>query len=205
MQKRLGIYGGTFDPIHMGHLIVAEMTRQECSLDKVLFIPAGIPPHKKGKGISPGSQRSDMVKLAIENNPHFEFCDIELKREGTSFTIDTLRALRQLYQEEYEFWMIIGGDSLLELGTWKDVDELVKMCNFAVYMRSDAQSTRYEACITKLLDKTTMNVVLVQAPMIEISSTDIRQRVAQGKSIRYMVPDAVWEYIIDKGLFTNSQ
>ena len=204
MYKGLGIYGGTFDPIHMGHLMVAEMARQDCDLEKVLFIPAGNPPHKSDKYISESVHRFEMTKLAVETNPYFEVSDIELKRQGKSYTIDTLRALRELYPKEYKFWVIIGGDSLLEIETWKNANEIMKMCNFAVYMRHNSSLDRCKAQAVAIHRKAKTNVLFVQAPMIEISSTDIRSRVAQRKSIRYMVPDTIGEYIIDKGLFARS-
>lgn len=204
MRKKLGIFGGTFDPIHIGHLIVAEMARQDCGLEKVLFIPAGRPPHKENRDIIAPSYRLEMVKLAVDINPHFGVSNIELKRKGKSYTIDTLKALREYYSEEYEFWIIIGGDSLLEIDTWRCAKEIMRMCNFAVYMRPNAPIDRCKAQAEAMARYAKTNVLFVQAPMIEISSTDIRDRVNKGKSIRYMVPDTIGEYIIEKGLYNHS-
>jgi len=201
--KRLGIYGGTFDPIHTGHLILAEMTRQECGLDKVVFIPAANPPHKRDRYISSPMQRLEMTRLAIEDNPHFELSDMEIKRKGISYTVDTLKALRDIYPEECEFWMIIGSDSLLELNTWKDIEKITQMCNFAVYMRPDSPVDRCKAQAQAIGEGANGNITFVQAPMIEISSTDIREKVAKGKSIRYMVTDRVRQYIMDRGLYNG--
>lgn len=203
MCKRLGIYGGTFDPIHMGHLIVAEMARQDCSLDNVLFIPAESPPHKNDKYISDSSFRFEMTQLAVEDNPHFMVSDIELNRKGVSYTIDTLKALRKIYSNDYELWMIIGGDSLLQINTWKDSSEIMRMCNFAVYMRPDSPLEECKAQAEAMHRQGNTNIVLVEGPMIEISSSDIRHRVNLGKSIRYMVPSRVGDYIRDKGLFAE--
>ena len=185
MIKRLGIFGGTFDPIHMGHLLVAEMARQECDLDKVLFIPAANPPHKSDKHVSPPNYR------------------LELRRQGKSYTIDTLKDLRKIYSEECEFWMIVGGDSFRELDTWRNAKELIKLCNFAVYMRPHVSIDTCKIQAEKIHGQANSRVLFVEAPMIDISSTDIRDRVAQGKSIRYMVPDAVRKYIIEKRLFKS--
>lgn len=203
MIKRLGIFGGTFDPIHMGHLLVAEMARQECDLDKVLFIPAANPPHKSDKHVSPPNYRFEMTELAIKSNPYFQISDIELKRQGKSYTIDTLKDLRKIYSEECEFWMIVGGDSFRELDTWRNAKELIKLCNFAVYMRPHVSIDTCKIQAKKIHGQANSRVLFVEAPMIDISSTDIRDRVAQGKSIRYMVPDAVRKYIIEKRLFKS--
>lgn len=203
MIKRLGIFGGTFDPIHMGHLLVAEMARQECDLDKVLFIPAANPPHKSDKHVSPPNYRFEMTELAIKSNPYFQISDIELKRQGKSYTIDTLKYLRKIYSEECEFWMIVGGDSFRELDTWRNAKELIKLCNFAVYMRPHVSIDTCKIQAEKIHGQANSRVLFVEAPMIDISSTDIRDRVAQGKSIRYMVPDAVRKYIIEKRLFKS--
>ena len=109
MVRRLGVFGGTFDPIHIGHLIVAEMARQECSLDKVLFIPAKIPPHKNDNHISPANYRFEMTRLAILENPYFDVSDLELKREGISYTVDSIKALSQGHSDENKIWLIVGG------------------------------------------------------------------------------------------------
>jgi nicotinate-nucleotide adenylyltransferase len=203
LVKKLGIFGGTFNPIHMGHLIVAEMARQECDLEKVLFIPAASPPHKSDKSVSCPNHRFRMTELAIESNPYFKASDIELKREGKSYTIDTLKNLREIYPKEYEFWMIIGGDSLIEFDNWRNAKGIMELCNFAVYMRPYISIDKCMAQADKIRGQANSRVIFVQAPMIDISSTDIRRRVVQGKSIRYMVPDPVREYILEKRLFIN--
>lgn len=204
MVKRLGIYGGTFDPVHIGHLMVAEMSRQECGLARVLFIPANHPPHKRNKSISPNNYRLEMIKLAIKSNPYFEVNDMEFKRQGVSYTVDTLRDLRRIYSKQWELWMIIGGDTLLELDTWKDAGEIIKMCNFAIYMRPNFSADRCKAKAESIHRQWDTKIEFIQAPMIEISSTDIRSRVAQGKSIRYMVPYSVEEYIMNKELYLEN-
>lgn len=202
MCKRLGIYGGSFDPVHIGHLVMAELVRQECKLNKVLFIPAGNPPHKTNRQLAPALERYDMVQLAIEGNPYFEVSSIEIEREGKSFTIDTLKELREIYSSSWEFWLIIGMDSLLEIKTWRKVDEIVKICNLAVYARPgyslDANRKEIETLRRELGD---IEIAFVPGPLIGISSTEIRQRIRANKSIRYLVPEAVQAYIQEHSLY----
>lgn len=202
MIGRLGVYGGTFDPIHMGHLIVAEMARQECCLDKVLFIPAKIPPHKNDNHISPADYRFEMTGLAIRENPYFDISDLELKRQGISYTVDSIIALSQEQSDESKIWLIVGGDSFLEIDRWKDAETIMTMCNFAVYLRPNFPTETLMIKAERVRKRFDSNVQFVEAPMIGISSTDIRNRVSRGKSIRYMVPDAVEKYIREKGLYT---
>lgn len=204
MLKRLGVYGGTFDPIHMGHLIVAEMARYECGLHKVLFIPAKIPPHKDDAYITPPDYRFEMVSLAIESNPAFEISDMELKRKGISYTIDTLKILKEQYSNKNEIWMIIGADSFMEIEGWKDFGEITKICNFAVYSRPNFTMDVLRAKAETMIKVSNVNIRFIKAPMIDISSTEIRTRLNQGKSIRYMVPDSVEKYIMDKELFVRT-
>lgn len=202
MQKRIAVFGGTFDPIHIGHLIVAEMARQEYTFDKVIFMPTASSPHKKDRYISPQEHRFNMVSLALEDNPYFEVSDMELKRQGTSYTVDTLKALHTIYDSQWEIWMIIGGDMLLDIDTWKNVDDIIKMSNFAVYMRPDSSESECRAKAKMLQKQANTAIKFVHGPKIEISSTFIRQKMGQGDSIRYMVPARVEEYIKNKGLFT---
>lgn len=203
MVRRLGVFGGTFDPIHIGHLIVAEMARQECSLDKVLFIPAKIPPHKNDNHISPANYRFEMTRLAILENPYFDVSDLELKREGISYTVDSIKALSQGHSDENKIWLIVGGDSFLEIDSWKDAGTIMTLCNLAVYFRPNFPTDTLMIKAEKVRERFNNIVQFVEAPMIDISSTDIRNRVSRGKSIRYMVPDRVEEYIMEKGLYVK--
>lgn len=201
MCKRIGIYGGSFDPIHIGHLIIAEMARQECHLDKVLFIPAGNPPHKTDRQLAPSSKRYDMVQLAIEGNPYFEISSIEIERQGKSFTIDTLKELREIYSSGWEFWLIIGMDSLLEIRTWRNANDITKLCKLAVYPRPGYSLDEHSQEVELLCRELGIEMAFVQGPSVEISSTEVRKRIRTGKSIRYLVPDSVESYIQEHSLY----
>jgi len=196
---RLGIAGGTFDPIHIGHLIIAEVARQECHLDKVLFIPTGIPPHKTSYAVTPAVHRYEMVRIAIMDNPYFEISDIEVKREGFTYTVDTLRELRGIYPGNAEFFFIIGSDTLPEIKGWREASQVVKYCHFVVYSRPGYDVVEREARL--LRESMGASIYTVQGPLLDISSTDIRDRIKQGKSIRYLVPPAVEEYIYKNRLY----
>lgn len=176
-------------------MMVAEAARQDCSLEKVLFIPAGSHPFKDDKYIADSIYRFEMTRLAIESNPYFDISDIEVERQGISYTVDTLKMLRQIYASDYELWMIIGGDAFLEIETWKDSYEIMTMCNLAVYMRFGYPEDQCYAKAESLAKKVNTNIIFLDAPKVDISSTDIRSRVEQGKSIRYMVPEVVEDYI----------
>jgi len=189
----VGIIGGTFDPIHIGHLIAAEQARTALELDKVIFIPAGQPWLKINNGITPASQRAEMVKLAIASNPHFELCSIELERQGASYTIDTIIELRQKSDIRMPYF-ILGQDSINSLPTWKEPMELLKICRLAVVPRSGLG--KLDLCqLEKYIEGIKQNVVALNMPTIEISSSDIRNRVSKGQSIRYLVQPDVEQYI----------
>lgn len=202
MCKKIGIYGGTFDPIHMGHLMVAEAARQDCSLEEILFIPSASPPHKKDKYIVNPAYRLEMVQLALEDNPFFKISYVEMERQGINYTVDTLRTLRQDYPRGWELWMIVGGDSFLQIETWKDVPEIMRMCHLAVYRRSSYSQDEYDLRADNLQEKYNTKIVFLDAPRVDISSTDIRNRIKEGKSIRYMVPSRVENYIKNNRIYS---
>ncbi|NLJ41849.1 MAG: nicotinate-nucleotide adenylyltransferase [Clostridiales bacterium] len=201
MKKRLGIFGGTFDPIHIGHLIIAEAARQECDLEKVLFIPVNSPPHKNDRIVSSPDHRFEMTRLAVEDNSCFEALNIELKRGGISYTIDTLTALDGIYSGDYEFWLILGGDSLLAIETWKEHEKVIDMCNLAVSARPGYSYDKCKVKSEELRNTWETKIQFIDSPLIDISSTDIRHRIAKGRPVRYMVPDKVWEYLIVNSVF----
>ena len=195
-MKRTGIFGGTFNPVHAGHLINLEFIRSELELDRVLLIPAREPVHKTIDDRITPSERLDMVKIAIEGNPFFKASTIEIERPQSSYTLYTINELLTIYPED-EFFLIIGSDSFNELDTWKSYAEILKSVNIAVMKRPGDPHLRED--LTAISKK----VIIVENPEIGISSTMIRERVKLGKSIRYLVPDPVIEYIHARGLYKN--
>ncbi|MBI2191000.1 MAG: nicotinate-nucleotide adenylyltransferase [Planctomycetes bacterium] len=200
---KIGLLGGSFNPVHLGHLILAEQVRDALGLDRVLFIPVRHPPHKSGEALAPAEHRSAMVQVAVRLNPRFEMSDLELRREGTSYTIDTVRDIRRKMPNDTLFF-IVGSDSVPELPAWKDMDQLVRLCRFAVGARPGASSSAFEALRGRLPDDTisSLRANFVPIPLIEISASEIRARVRTGRSIRHLVPEGVHDYIRTHGLYT---
>lgn len=200
MATRIGIMGGTFDPIHAGHLITAECVRDALQLETVLFIPAAQPPHKRNRPVTAARHRYVMTELAICSNPHFRVSDVELRRQGPSYTIDTIHALAAQYPQGTEFYFIIGADAINELATWHEVDALLTSCHFITATRQGCQLDT--AGLRARFGAAGMaHIHPVETPQLEISSTVIRERVHAGASIRYLVPQAVREYIEKEGLY----
>ncbi len=192
---KIAVMGGTFNPIHYAHLISAEQVRESLGYEKVLFVPAGQPPHKIQPDIVHATHRFQMVKLATKKNPFFEVSRVELDREGPSYTIQTIKALRLIYGETVELAWIIGADSLIEYEIWKDFDEVLKQCKLIVTTRPNYN---LEQVPTEIRDR----VTIIQITGIDISATEIRQRVRNSVSIRYLVPEAVEVYIAENKLYT---
>ena len=192
---KIGLFGGTFDPIHMGHLIAAESVRTDFHLDRILFIPSAKPPHKQGKPLASSRQRERLVKLALKGNPYFKFCDVELQRGGVSYTIDTIRWFLEKNQwRNHDLFFIIGADSLLEMEIWKSPDMILKSIHTLVMCRPGSE-------IQKADSKYLNEITSVSIPLIDISSTEIRRRIRDGQSIRYQVPKSVEKFIYRKGLY----
>lgn len=196
---RLGILGGTFDPVHIGHLITAECVLEELSLDGVLFIPANVPPHKTERKIISSYHRLRMVCFATANNPRFKVSDIELNREGPSYSVDTINELKKIYIGA-TFFFITGADAINDLPTWHEATELLKNCHFVAATRAGVKLEK-DALIEHFGELARTNIHEVNTRRIEISSTDIRQRVKEGKNIMYMVTDTVAKYIEKEGLY----
>ena len=203
----IGILGGTFDPIHIGHLILAEEARIKLGLSEVLFVPAGQPWLKLDRSITPAVHRVEMVRRAIASNSYFKLCMIEIERSGPSYTVDTITALQEQLGAEASFFFILGRDSLTELPLWKEPNKLIRICRLVVAPRcvegfpalsSDLKSL--EKSVPGALD----NIIQLDMPVIGISSSEIRKRVTQGLSIRYLVPDEVEEYIIEQKLYVTA-
>lgn len=202
-QRKIGISGGTFDPIHYGHLIIAEEAREIYGLEKILFIPSGNPPHKAGKNITPAKYRYDMVYMAIKNNPYFEISDIEIHRKGNSYTMDTLGELREIYGEKAAFYFIIGADIIPELTSWRQFEQLFEMCEFVAALRPGYNKDALIKEIKFLEDNYKARIHIFDNLLIGISSTIVRERVKAGRTIKYLVPEAVEEYIKEKGLYRD--
>lgn len=193
---RIGIFGGTFNPIHIGHLIVAQESLVQMQLDKVLFVVAFLPPHKNPEEIEiiDAQDRYQMTALAIADNPRFEISDIEIKRGGISYTIDTVKELRSMYGEKTEFFLIIGADTINEISKWKNPEELSKLVQFIVAPRAGYQNEQVNPPFK-------ISTKLLSMPTINISSTEIRNRAKMGLPIRYWVPEPTYRYLISKKLY----
>ena len=200
-KRRVGIMGGTFDPIHLGHLVIAEAAREELALSEVIFIPAAQPPHKPGRKVAASAHRLRLVQLAVEGNPFFRALDVEMRREGPSYSYDTLRDLVETHGESVDFYFIVGGDEISAIFTWHRVAELFSLCHF-VAARRKGSSLSLDEVRTHLGEEALSCIRLVQAPELEISSTDIRRRLQEGRSIRYLVPEKVEAYIYKEGLYS---
>ena len=200
-KKRVGIFGGTFDPIHMGHLIVAETIMDEFHLDKVVFIPAAVPPHKLDRQISPAKHRYMMTMLATCSNPRFQVSDMEMHRQGPSYSRDTLAQLLKEHGRDTEFYFIVGADSVENLHTWNRIDELLTMCHFIGASRPGCMPDMEK--IAQRFGSLAEKIHCLETPELEISSTEIRHRVGQKRTIRYIVPETVEQYIYKEKLYSD--
>jgi nicotinate-nucleotide adenylyltransferase len=195
-----GILGGTFDPIHFGHLVLAEKACEAFQLSRVVFVPAAIPPHKIGEVKTSAANRLRMVELAISDNPHFQISKVELEREGPSYTIDTIRQLVSDAGGE-EALLIMGFDSLLELNTWKDYQRLLTKIKVITAFRPGYPVLRNENEWPEFLQPFRERILLLEAPLIDISATWLRVELMYGRSIRYLLPEPVREYIETERLY----
>ena len=193
---RLGLFGGTFDPVHLGHLILAEQCREACGLDMVWFVVAGAPPHKKGERTSV-SHRLEMVRIAIAGHPAFSVSEIESKRPGPHYSVETLEEVRREHPDDALFFLI-GADSLVDLPTWREPDAIARMATIVVVNRPGIDVDPV-ALPDFGLDAKPLQAVTI--PSIAIASKDLRKRMGEGRSIRYMVPRGVQAYIEAQGLY----
>lgn len=198
--RRIGIMGGTFDPLHYGHLVAAEMARNEFKLEKVLFIPTGNPPHKEGREITMAESRYQMVRLALEDNAFFEVSRLEIDRVGYSYTVDTLRDLHQVYPG-YELYFITGSDAFREIFTWKDTESILTLSQFIGASRPGFETTDFLLELQREYPEFYERMHLLEVPALAISSTDIRARVKKGQSIRYLLPEPVRLFIEQETLY----
>lgn len=202
MGKRVGIMGGTFNPIHIGHLLIAENAYEEYQLDEVLFLPSKNPPHKEGYDVAKEEERKKMISLAVEGNGHFSFSELEFERDGKTYSVDTMEILKKRYPEN-EYFFIIGADSLYNLESWHRSEDLIGMTCFLVATRNHHSYSEMNSFAERLRKKYGANIAFLNTPTIDISSSEIRKKVRLKKSITYFVPDKVKEYIITSGLYVE--
>jgi nicotinate-nucleotide adenylyltransferase len=213
---RIGIFGGTFNPIHLGHLRSAEEVREQQRLQRVLFVPSATPPHKGERGLASATDRLAMVRAAVAGNPHFRVSSIELQRSGRSYSVDTLRALHRRMPES-AFFFILGADAFRDIATWHEYRSLFELCNLVVTSRppdDDARlaevlpvAVRREFCYRRRLraleHRTGNRIFFQRISHLDISSSAIRTRLRAGASVRYLIPPAVERYILRHGLYTQ--
>ena len=201
---RLGIMGGTFDPIHMGHLAVAEEMRAKLDLDAVLFVPAGSPVFKKGQDVTDPRMRVEMCRLAVAGNPHFDVSTIEVDREGDTFTVDTLRELREHFPPNVDLYFIVGSDSAITIGKWRNVAEIAELAHLAVAAGrpGSASKEELEAAIAAAAP---FDAHVVNVSSLEISSTALRERLRAGDPCRYVMPESVRTFIRERKLYQSDE
>jgi nicotinate-nucleotide adenylyltransferase len=192
-KRRIGILGGTFDPIHLGHLVMAEQVKEKLRLDRVILIPSSKPPHKTKQKLSPAKDRIEMTRLGVEGNPKFLVSELELKRKGLSYTIDTLQQLKVLYPER-EIYFLTGSDVLDEIQTWKEPEQIYKQAKVVIAIRPGFDRFDPENRFAK-------KSIIVPIAGVDVSSSRIRMKVRKGESIRYLVPTKVEKYINKKKLY----
>jgi nicotinate-nucleotide adenylyltransferase len=203
--KKLGVLGGSFNPVHLGHLVLAETAREALGLERVIFIPAKLPPHKRAAALAAGADRLAMVRLAVAGNPALAVSDMELRRPGVSYSVDTVRALREKVGPEAEIYFLIGMDTVAELAEWREIAGLARLCKFVPLSRPGHAGSN-AADLERAIGRLEARAILKRAvamPVIGISSSDVRRRVAEGRTIRYLVPDAVAAYIRRKRLYAQ--
>ncbi|HOQ88030.1 MAG TPA: nicotinate-nucleotide adenylyltransferase [Phycisphaerae bacterium] len=203
MGNGIALFGGTFDPIHHGHLIVARAVVEQLGYARVVLIPAPNPPHKVGRELTDATHRLEMARRAVEGEPRFDVSDIELRRPGLSYTILTVEAFRRAVGPDVPLAWIIGGDSLPELHSWYRIGELVDACRIVTAVRAGYETPDLSALRRTLAPEQVDRLCrdILPTPVIEISATDIRRRVHDGESIRYLVPESVRAYIHDHNLY----
>lgn len=189
-MKRIGILGGTFNPIHIGHLVIAQTACEHLGLSRVIFVPSNLPPHKSSRLVVDGKQRYAMIKLAIKNNKQFRLSKFEISREGKSFTIDTVKYFREKYGTDTKLYFIMGSDTYATLDMWRDITEISKLVTFAAIHRPGEHSPKHK-----------IKAKQIWAPGLDIASTQLRNKLRDRKAIRYIIPDEVLDYIKQHRLY----
>ena len=215
-RRRIGLFGGTFNPIHLGHLRGAEEIWQAFQLEEVVFVPSSIPPHKVTEKVIEAKHRLEMVKLATSSNPHFSTSDLELSRSGRSFSIDTIRSFRERHEDT--FFFILGGDAFVEIETWKNFQDLFSLCHFIVMARPGSQKNipsspfpktlipdfRYDSGEKAWIHLSGHRVFFKEISFLDISSTKVREFIEKGETVKYLIPAEVEAYIQEHGLYRKS-
>jgi len=190
---KIGIFGGTFNPPHLGHLIIAEHVREKIGLERVIFVPSAVPPHKHDLDIVEAHHRIEMLQSAVQGNRHFDVSDLEIQRGGISFTVDTLTEMRRMYPD-HQLYLMVGMDNWVEFHTWKSPEKILGLARLVVM-------TRPGVAVSQAGKQKQADTIVCEVPEIGIASRDIRLRVEEGKSIRYLVPLAVELYIYQHQLY----
>jgi len=201
--QKIGLFGGTFDPPHLGHLIIAQSLAEQLAIARVIFIPSGNPPHKKNRPVTSGEHRMKMLRLALADNPQFEISDWELSQTAPTYTVNSVPHFQKIYEGSKLHWLI-GADNLGDLPNWYEFKRLIDLVDIVTAYRGGIEINDILSGIKDHLDKPQFDKLqknLIRTPMIEISAHDIRSRVKTGKSIRYLVPPAVEDYIRREGLY----
>ena len=212
-EERIGVIGGTFDPVHYGHLVIAEEVRDALELEKIVFVPTGLPPHKPDRVVTAPEHRVAMLELAIADNPHFSLSRVDVDRAGPSYSVETLRLLRLQWEaeaapaERVAIYFVIGWDSLEYLLTWHDPGGLLEYLDHLVAVKRPRynEDQVYLDAIEARLPGLKQRLLVVPAPQLDISSTDLRERVAQGRPIKYQLPESVEQYIVQYGLYRDAR
>lgn len=202
-RKRTGILGGTFNPVHIGHLLLAQWAKEEAELDEVLFLPAGVPYMKEQDRIAEKERRLEMLSLATEDRPDFRVSDIEIKRPGNTYTYETMEELKRM-EPFTEFFFIMGADCLFSIDTWKYPERIFASCRILAAARNHSSMQELESQKRFLEKKYRADIILLSFPEISISSSDIRERIQEGKSVRYMITDPVEEYLKRNRLYREN-
>jgi nicotinate-nucleotide adenylyltransferase len=203
LRKKIGILGGTFDPVHYGHLLIAENAREQFDLEQVWLLPTGNSPHKDDNQVLDGSKRFRMLELAAAEQPDFEVCDFELKNHEVNYTYHTIEQLQLLYPD-FEFYFIMGADSLFMLENWKNPKRLCSLCTILVSVRDDKNLEELLREKAYLSQKYQADIQILNTPNFYVSSHEIRNRVSTGRTIKYLVPKAVEQYILTEGIYRNT-
>jgi nicotinate-nucleotide adenylyltransferase len=202
-QRRIGVLGGTFDPPHIGHLWLATLAADELKLDRVLFLPAARPPHKRDRAITPAAHRLLMTRLAIGGDPLFELSILEMERAGASYTVDSLEQLQRAYGEEVRLFWLMAVDSLVQVDSWRDPDRILSLAEWAVAPRpGSVPPSRGE--LDERFGEAASRIHFLEGPGLDVSASEIRARVAAGRAIRYLVPRAVEALIVERRLYRRS-